>query len=243
MNWLGNVWERFVWGRNCLGCGGTEGPLNPWICPRCDHELAAWSADPLWVRPGEAVCLYPMEPLIHRLVLALKYRSMPGLAAYLVARTSLGDDPRALGLDLRGSLFVPVPIHAARKRERGYNQSQLLANALARVCGATSNGEVLRRVAHRDSQTLMNREERSRNVVGAFRAELPVEKRGCPIVLVDDVYTTGATTSACRRALEKAGAGSVLTCALAFEKPVTAAVDWIADNKGLSLPEEPFGKA
>ena len=91
--------------------------------------------------------------------------------------------------------FVPVPLHRARYRERGYNQAELLAAALAVATG----GKVCRLLKRKTfvvSQTKLSKEEREMNVAGAFVAKFPrkMPTRGT-VVVVDDVFTTGATTS------------------------------------------------
>ena len=79
--------SNFVFGMECLGCGNSSEKLDPWLCPSCAAELARESCSPKF--PNEDVfCLFPMRPLTRRLVHALKYRNIPGLASYLVRHSS-----------------------------------------------------------------------------------------------------------------------------------------------------------
>ncbi|MFO1478154.1 MAG: ComF family protein [Verrucomicrobiota bacterium] len=105
--------------------------------------------------------------------------------------------------------IVPVPLHPAREREREFNQAQRLAAALSRAAGIpTEAGWVRRRVATR-TQTLLTRRQRAENMRGAFAFCGRRKLKGDRVLLVDDVMTTGATTSACARVLRRAGAGDV----------------------------------
>jgi competence protein ComFC len=103
-----------------------------------------------------------------------------------------------------------VPLHAVKRRERGFNQSSLLAVALARRLRIPLQGRrTLRRVRLTPSQTRLTARQRMTNVLGAFEAAKPAEWAGKRILLLDDVMTTGATVGACAKALTDAGAASV----------------------------------
>jgi ComF family protein len=107
-----------------------------------------------------------------------------------------------------GAAVVPVPLHWRRRRERGYNQAELLARAIA---GAADRPccRALVKVAPRPPQAGLSAAARLRNAAGAYRARLPGRLLGARLLLVDDVFTTGATAEACTRALLRAGARSV----------------------------------
>jgi ComF family protein len=103
--------------------------------------------------------------------------------------------------------LVPVPLAAARRRERGYNQSELLAQALSRYWNAPVWSACLERARSTPTQTRLTPGERRRNVSGAFRAATAgFNFRGAHLVLVDDVVTTAATLNECATALHDAGA-------------------------------------
>jgi ComF family protein len=106
-------------------------------------------------------------------------------------------------------LIVPVPLYPAKEREREFNQADRLARRLSRATGIALNNKLLRRVVATRTQTLLSREERMANVKNAFSIRGARQLKGERIVLVDDVFTTGATTSACAKALAAAGAGDV----------------------------------
>ncbi len=110
---------------------------------------------------------------------------------------------------LPGDLVVPVPLHPARERERGYNQSALLARRLARRLRLPCRMRALERRRATRAQTELTGRERRRNVLGAFSVAEPRVVRDRHVVLVDDVLTTGATVAECARVLIRAGARTV----------------------------------
>lgn len=100
-----------------------------------------------------------------------------------------------------GPLLLPVPLHPARRRERGYNQAGLLAGAVASRLGLRTEPRALARTRNTKRQSDLGPAERGDNVLGAFRLASPRLVEGADIVLVDDLVTTGATVRACLEAL------------------------------------------
>jgi ComF family protein len=143
-------------------------------------------------------------------VLAFKYKHMPRLADVLAAR--LVDELRRANWN--ATVITAVPLHADRLHERGYNQSQLLALRLAESVGLPFNGDLIRRIRNTRPQVGLNQSERLENVAGAFEAD-PAAAAGQSVVVIDDVYTTGATLSACADALKRAGAAKIWALTLA----------------------------
>ncbi len=114
-------------------------------------------------------------------------------------------DPRlAGGFDC----VVPVPLHPARERERGFNQAEVLAQLLAPRVGVPVRRS-LQRIRYTTTQTQFDRAQRMENLAGAFRLRRGADVRGCRVLLVDDVLTTGSTLSECAGVLKRAGALSV----------------------------------
>lgn len=228
---LVQTFENFVFGSECLGCGTPHARLDPWLCPACRGELDRLAKAAQF--PGEdVICLYPMRPLTRRLIHSLKYKTIPGMAMYLVKHSSAVRNAQVgqVFLDLPHPLFfVPVPLHRARYRERGYNQAEKIAAALASVTG----GKVCRWLKRKKfvvSQTKLSREERELNVAGAFEMNIPKELPGHgTVVVVDDVFTTGATTNSCLGAFGRNFPLPLKVCALLYEEPVTAVSDFVAD--------------
>ncbi len=123
-------------------------------------------------------------------------------------------------------MVVPVPLHASRQRERGFNQAQLLAAGLVRVLRQRNetqalkvSNDCLRRIRATPPQTGLSLAARRENLQGAFESSNAEKVHGCTVVLIDDVMTTGSTLSACARALKRAGPLRVIALTLARATP------------------------
>jgi len=124
------------------------------------------------------------------------------------------------------AIVVPVPLHASRRRQRGFNQAELLARGLVRRLrkeerfhGLQLASGSLRRIRATLPQVGLSVSARRENVSGVFSVARPEQVRNRTVVLIDDVMTTGATLSACAAALKRAGASRVLALSLARATP------------------------
>jgi competence protein ComFC len=171
---------------------------GPFTCANCSHRRLYFEA---------AVAVYRSRGIIRRVVHNFKYGHQMHLR-HLVGRwlcAALDDDRlRRRQFDV----IVPVPLHSARERERGFNQATLLAELLAERMSVLIK-PVLERVRYTTTQTAFDRSERMENLRGAFRLRRKMDVRGLRVLLIDDVLTTGATLSECARVLKKAGAVSI----------------------------------
>jgi len=174
-----------------------------------------------WIR-----ALFRLTPPLHDLIHGFKYRHerrhLAFLAGWLRWRRAWIDD-----LAVSYDVLMPVPLHPARRRERGYNQAEALARLIAGQGRAGSQRPVvsgLKRVRHTGTQTRLTGEARAQNLEGAFRADFRRSKdiMAKRILLVDDVCTTGSTLAHCREELLRAGALQVDAITLAWvEKRMT----------------------
>lgn len=183
-------------------------------CERCGHphpgaeDVCHWCALlPPYVRSARSVCWMPdatAGPIVH----AMKYSGWYRLAGELALRMARLSWPADVLNERMG--IVPVPLSATRQRERGYNQSRLLADALAPLWKLPVYDALLSRVAQTRAQARLTAEQRLHNVAHAFRvANLPRPLHGSHLVLVDDVITTSATLNACAAALFESGVRGV----------------------------------
>lgn len=106
-------------------------------------------------------------------------------------------------------MIVPVPLHPAKRRERGFNQAERLARHLGRASGIPVNTRLLERIKPTETQTRLTRKKRAENVHSAFGLQRRATVDGGRFVVLDDVFTTGATTSACAKVLLSSGASDV----------------------------------
>jgi ComF family protein len=167
-------------------------------CANCAHRTLHFDL---------VVAAYRSRGLVRKLVHEFKYAHQRHLRHPLAAW--LGEtmnDPRLRGR--RFDLVVPVPLHPARERERGFNQATLLAELLARRISVPLR-PVLERIRYTTTQTAYDRAERMENLRDAFRLRKNMNVRELHVLLIDDVLTTGSTLSECARVLKEAGAISV----------------------------------
>jgi competence protein ComFC len=184
----------------CQKCSEPfEGSItNTFACANCAHRTIYFDA---------AVSAYRGRGVVRQIIHEFKYGRQIHLR-HLVARwlNSALDDER-----LRQSHFdviVPVPLHPARQRERGFNQASLLAELLSAQT-AIPVKPLLERTRYTTTQTALDRSERMENLHNAFRLRKNADVRGLRVLLIDDVLTTGSTLSECARILKRAGAKSV----------------------------------
>lgn len=190
----------------CLACGRP----GTYACPACiaAFRLSTWrlesrDAGPLLeVRAAAAYA----DPLIRRLISDWKYEGWSVASDPLERIVRRWASKHASWRE--GAVIVPVPLHPSRLRERGFNQAERIAGWLTGAGAATMRADLLRRVRRTRPQAKLE-QGRDGNVRGAFSASLPDGLRDRPFLLVDDVWTSGATMRACAAALLAAGASEV----------------------------------
>lgn len=192
----GRCWARLAWlpAPQCSRCGH---PMRGSLCHWCDLL-------PPYIRAVRSVC-WATSGSGQQIVHALKYAGWHAVASGMAARMARLSWPQDV-LEERVAL-VPVPLAASRQRERGYNQSERVASALAGWWSIPVWSGVLVRVRQTRTQTRLRPDERARNVAEAFAVPAAARHllRGAHVVLVDDVVTTASTLIACADTLCAAG--------------------------------------
>lgn len=219
----------------CAGCGAAT-EAGDHLCSRCEEDAPRLSA-PFCDRCSQpftgaitdrftcanchdrdlhfeaAISVYRSRGVVRKVMHEFKYGGQVHLRHVLgrwLAKTL--QDSR-----LQGRAFdyiVPVPLHAARERERTFNQAHLLAVLLGRASGWPVR-PLLQRIRYTTTQTRFDRQERMENLAGAFRLRRGADVQECRVLLIDDVLTTGSTLSECASVLRRAGALSVLAATVA----------------------------
>lgn len=187
------------------------------MAPLLDRDDAALSRVRSELRTESVVedltVLWHIEGPVRDLVHAFKYGGLWSAAEE--AGTWLGRRLEQWPERWLADLIVPIPLHAARMRERGYNQSACIARGLGRVLGVPVAESVAVRTRNTSTQTALDRRQRMENVAGAFRIQRPELVRNAHVLIVDDVVTTGATVGALAGALRAAGAAGCAVAGLA----------------------------
>ena len=160
-----------------------------------------------------AAAAYRSRGVVRDLIHLFKYNRQIHLRHLLARMLCEGfRDPRLGAVPV--DLIVPVPLHPARKREREFNQAEVLAVLAGRRLGMPV-ADCLRRKRYTLTQTHFHREERFENLESAFALRRGAAVCGRSVALVDDVLTTGSTTDACARVLREAGASAVVVITVA----------------------------
>lgn len=208
----------------CEACHAHFVPLGEPVCAVCGRPMESEASG---CRPCEAAekgggwgfdtaraaAVYqgPLRHAIHRFKYGRAASLGLPLGAYLANR-AVADGLVFFPIDL----VVPVPMHAQRERRRGFNQAVLLAREVAALSGVPLAPTALRRVRKTAAQVGLSTDRRRANLsAGVFSVPDPAVVAGKRVLLIDDVFTTGATVSACARALKAAGAGEVHVLTLA----------------------------
>ncbi len=198
----------------CAACRAATQPIEPPWCEKCgepfvtDRLCSNCRAHPLVIEQIRSVVLFDgvLRQAIHR----FKYERLSSLAEPF--GEMLADYWQTV--QLAADWLIPVPLHPSRERDRGYNQSELLARQLGRRVNVPVSDKGLRRTRATAVQMTLNAVERRQNVAGAFECS-DRRMRGARVVIIDDVGTTGATLDACAQAVLQAGAVSVMGLTLA----------------------------
>ncbi len=187
----------------CFACAEDFNPAG-YFCPYCEFRLTA---------DVHCICR-PLQPSLHSLYALALFEQQWRLLLHnykYYGRRSLGRPlGRWLGHELavrqtsQPDLVVPVPLHKKREKERGFNQSALIARHLAQTLSVPYSPLLLKN-KNTLSQTALSRRDRQENILGAFSLAGPV-KNGLTVLLVDDIYTTGATLREAAEVLSSHGA-------------------------------------
>ncbi len=209
----------FVYPPFCLLCKKRLGRDDRFVCSAC-WDFTVLSTPKLPVQQLDvlqhttayfecSIAIYEFSETIQDLIHIMKYKNLPGICS------RFGNDLGRLCADHHlldtVDLISPVPLHALRFRERGYNQAGLMAQEIGKLGAIPVDPTLLKRIRYTNQQAKFNKEERADNVRDAFALRKNVSVDDKSIALVDDVLTTGSTMNECAKILKKHGAKEVVT--------------------------------
>lgn len=202
----------------CMGCGSMLGCDRDDLCETCRAKLAgnwvgARTVDPKLKLDGAAFA-YSYQGTAGSLVRRLKYSSVTVLSEMMAKDIARAVQVLRMEQDV---LLTAVPMHPKRRRKRGMNHAEILARSAAQMLNMEYS-ELLMRTRNAPQQARLSHEQRRTNLRGGFavRPEWQEAIRGARVLVIDDVFTTGATARACAEALRQAGAKRVYFVAYAY---------------------------
>lgn len=211
----------------CNACGQPLFRGEEEICTQCRYDLPYTDfhlyadnavAKLFWGRircdAAMAMLFFKKESRVQHLIHRLKYQSQTGLGQLM--GTLLGEKLLQSPAYCNADMIIPVPLHPAKERKRGYNQSKCIADGAAKELGIPVSDKLLIRRKATATQTKKNRYTRFENMRSVFAVPDPAGLDGKHVILVDDVITTGATLEACGQLLLDSGAAKLSIAALAF---------------------------
>ena len=214
----------FIYPPLCISCGQLLDSSREHVCPDCWSAIKPVTPDlSLYLETRNklldssvvdgllSLFVFEKEGPFQKIAHALKYSGVQQLGIELGRR--LGSLIRAEGIS--ADILVPVPLHKRKLRERGFNQSFLIARGVSEVTGIPVRADLVHRCRWTETQTALSKEERKQNVEDAFKCRRS-DIRGLCVIVVDDVITTGATIGAVAVALKSSGARSVVAISAAL---------------------------
>lgn len=198
----------------CSSCLEKMPALPTPFCSSCKIFLDDLPAGHNCERPLHSVySLWTYAEGVETLVHKFKYEGKVGLGKRLGQFLAQQLSTQSFWAEIE--TLVPVPLHPSRKRERGYNQAEVLAQSIAGCTEVKLLSKALRRYRNTQDQTHLSAAQRKENVRDAFQVSERIDFSKKTIMLVDDVITTGATLNECAKTLKQNGAKKVYACTLA----------------------------
>lgn len=218
---------NMLYPRRCPICSDIAMPKGELVCPECVDNIP-YVREPRCCRCGKelgderteycfdcskhtmyyekGVSLFRYNQVMRRAMDGFKYKNRQEYADFFTSELIrvYGDEMKAWKADA----VIPIPIHKSRRRIRGYNQAELLAEPLSGFLGIPMEAKLVVRTRKTKPQNKLNDKERQKNIEGAFniRGKIVQLKK---VILIDDIYTTGSTINTCARLLREAGVEQV----------------------------------
>lgn len=212
--------------RFCAGCSTKLFPYDKFICAPCfssiqpadnlrlEYEFQRKFYNDKIISGFASSFVFEKDKALQEIMHAIKYNKNFLAGKYLGRKSAnlLNDKIKNWNIDI----IIPIPLHAAKKFERGYNQSYYIAKGIAAELNLPVKENGLKRIRYTESQTTMTLLERKENIGNAFSVRNRNSIKGKNVLLIDDVITTGATITECGKILLSAGASKIYAASLAI---------------------------
>lgn len=205
---------NFLFPPACSVCGKLD---QNWLCPRCEKRLERLEKSCLVEienkKYEKLLYLFQYESLVRKLILRYKFLNKAYLNHFFANR--IAQNQKNQELLKKYDMIIPVPMHKKKMQKRGYNQTELVTNELEKRLGIPARKDILSKVVNTTTQSKLGGKARQSNIQHAFFIKNDIEVEDKKIILLDDIYTTGATSEECSRVLKEAGAREILVLVLA----------------------------
>lgn len=205
---------EFLFPPACSVCGKID---KNWLCPKCQKRVERLEKSCLENVPNrkyeKLLYIFKYESLVRKLILSYKFSNKAYLNHFFANMISRNSENIKILKEY--DMIIPVPMHKKKMQKRGYNQTELVANELEKSLGIPVRKDILSKVVNTTTQSKLGGKARQTNIQHAFFIKNDIEVEDKKIILLDDIYTTGATSEECSRILKDAGAHEILVLVLA----------------------------
>ena len=217
---------RLFFPKNCEACGKSLLKKEDFLCTQCLYDIPRTKfhekEDNILNRLFYGITKIKYSTAFYFFKKGSKFRVLIHKLKYNKQKELGIEMGKMLGNEIKGSFFeetdiiIPVPLHPAKQRKRGYNQSEIISEGLSVSFKKDYRKDILTRAVYTETQTKKTLEERRENVKSAFKVVYPEEIKGKHILLIDDVVTTGSTLASCANELLKIAGVTVSVAVLGY---------------------------
>lgn len=204
----------FLFPPACVVCGKID---KNWLCPKCQirvERLEKSCEVQIENKKYEKLLyIFKYESLIRKLVLGYKFSNKAYINNFFV--NTILKNEKNCNLLKQYDMIIPVPMHRKKMQKRGYNQTELISEKIATKLNIENRPDILKKIVNTTTQSKLGGKARQTNIQHAFFIKNDIEVEDKKIILLDDIYTTGATSEECSRILKDAGAKEILILVLA----------------------------
>ena len=216
LNFLCKEIEKILFPPCCLICGKWNTNI---LCKECKKEIYEKAIFQIEEKDSnyyfeKHIYIFQYEGKIRSHILDYKFKDKSYL--YKIFSEIVTKNKKICGILKKYDIIIPVPIHTKRKRQRGYNQSELIARKIAKSeQNLKYENKVLQKEKHTVPQSSLSKEQRKQNVQNVYKLVNQEKIRNKKIILFDDIYTTGSTANACAKLLKENGAKEIIVLTIA----------------------------